>query len=239
MPRRLIAALVAVLLAAVAAILVISYVARADERAMSQMSPVGVLVVTDPVPQGTPAEALADYLAVTEVPAATVVPGGVASLGDLEGQITTTTLQPGEQLLATRFAPPEEVVETVGDVEVPEGFHQVTVQLEPRRVLGGHLAAGDTVGFFVSSREPSQTHLVLHKALVTRVEGGVVVVENEDGTEGTQGPSDSLLVTLAVTAPDAEVVVFAAEHETIWLSIEPENASEKGTRTVDREELFG
>jgi pilus assembly protein CpaB len=236
--RRLIAALVAVLLAAVAAVLVISYVANADERAMSQMSPVSVLVVTQPVPQGTPAEAIADSLAVEEVPAAVAVPGGVTSLADVAGQLTTTTLQPGEQLLAARFAPPEEVAETAGDVEIPAGFHQVTVQLEPRRVLGGHLAAGDTVGFFVSAREPGQTHLVLHKALVTRVEGGVVAVEKEDGTEGTQGPSDSVMVTLAVTAPDAEVVVYAAEHQTIWLSVEPEDASEDGTRIVDREEVL-
>ncbi|WP_324650152.1 Flp pilus assembly protein CpaB [Georgenia sp. H159] len=235
MSRRLIAGLVATLLAAVAAVLVIAYVARADQRAMAEMSPVSVLVVTQPVPEGTPAEALTDHLAVEEVPATAVVPGGVTSLEQVENQLTTTALQPGEQLLASRFAPPEEE-DADGEVAVPEGYHQVTVQLPVARVLGGHIAAGDTVGLFVSS--DGETHLRLHKVLVTRVQGGVAVVQNEDGSETTQAAADSLMVTVAVPTTDAEIVVNAAEFSGIWLSLEPKDAPEDGTRVVNREDLL-
>ncbi len=122
-------------------------------------------------------------------------------------------------------------------MEVPAGFHQLTLQLPATRVVGGHVAAGDTVGLFVSSE--GQTHLRLHKILVTRVEGGYTVVQNEDGSESTQPAADTLMVTVAVPTEHAELVVNAAEFHGIWLSLEPEDAPEDGTRVVGRQDLFG
>jgi pilus assembly protein CpaB len=53
--------------------------------------------------------------------------------------------------------------------------------------------------------------------------------EDEDGQAE---PEDNILVTLALEAPDAEELVFAMEFGTVWLSYEPEDASEDGTGTV-------
>ena len=44
------------------------------------------------------------------------------------------------------------------------------------------------------------------------------------------------MVTLAVTAADAEKVVYAAEHGTIWLSNEPTDAVATGTSSRHRKE---
>lgn len=204
---------------------------------MSEYSPTSVLVVTQPVAAGTPAEALADHVEVREVPGSTVIPGGVTSLADVQGQITAAELVPGEQLLTARFIAPEEV--ETSEFEIPEGFHQVTIQLSPHRVLGGHLTAGDTVGFFVSAPSEThpdgETHLVLHKVLVTRVTGAAV--EATDEQEGS-APAETLMVTLAVAAPDAEKVVFAAEYHPIYLSLEPTDAPEDATAVVNRENVF-
>src|SRR5690625_3234608 len=181
MSRRLIAAAAAVLLAGLAGVLVLTYVSGADARAMEGMAPTTVYTVTEPVPEGTAAEALAEYVAREDLPANAVVPGGVSDLDALTGQVTNAALVPGEQLLAARFSPPEEDEHSW---EIPEGYHQVSVQLPANRVIGGHLQAGDTVGLFVS--DDGETHLRLHKVLVVRVQGGAVPVQAEEGEESVQ-----------------------------------------------------
>lgn len=236
MSRRLVAAIAAVILAAVAALLVISYVTSADERAMDGMTPETVLVVTEPVPEGTPAQDLGDFVDTDEVPASAVIPDSVASLDDVSGQVTTTALYPGEQLVAERFARPEDL-EDPDVVDAPEGYHQITVQLPTTRVIGGHLTAGDTVGFFVSAGE-TETQLTLQKVLVTRVQGGASVVEDEEGTESTEPAGESLMVTLAVEATDAKLVANAAEFHGIWLSLEPEDGPEDDSGSVSVEDVL-
>jgi len=47
-----------------------------------------------------------------------------------------------------------------------------------------------------------------------------------------QAPADQLLVTLAVTAPEAEQLVFASEFGLIWLTSENASASPNGTRIL-------
>ncbi|MCH8566097.1 Flp pilus assembly protein CpaB [Nesterenkonia sp. LB17] len=237
MSRRLIAALAAVVLAALAAVLVISYVNQADDRAMADMSPETVMVVTEAVPEGTPVEEMGEFVGTDEVPSAAVVPAGIGSLEEVAGQVTIAPLYPGEQLVAERFASPEDL-EGAGEVEIPQGFHEITVQLPTTRVVGGHLNPGDTVGFFVSLTEPQETQLTLQKVLVTRVQGGVTETVEEDGTETTTPAADTLMVTLAVEATDAKIVAHAAEFHGIWLSLEPEDGPEDDTDPVEVQDML-
>lgn len=250
MNRRLIAALVAVLLAGLGAVLLVNYVGAADQRAVAELEPSVVLVATADIPAGTPAESLTEMTAPRPVPGAAVAPGALTSLTDLTGQLTTGDIVAGEQLLAHRFAAPEDVVISDDeDVVVPQGFHEITIQLEPRRVIGGHLAAGETVGIFESFEieGAQQTKLVLNKVLVTRVQGGIVEVTAPDDLTPVSDsdveadgdspaveslPAEQIMVTLAVNAPDAEKVVFGAEWGSIWLSREPTDAPTDGSRIV-------
>lgn len=75
------------------------------------------------------------------------------------------------------------------------------------------------------------THLTLHKVLVARVEGGYVAAQGDTEDEG-QGAQDSVDVTLALEAPEAEQLVYAMEFGSVWLSFEPETADEDGTGVV-------
>jgi pilus assembly protein CpaB len=240
--RRLVAAVVAVLLAGVGAVLVLGYVSDADQRAMAGMEPMTVLMVAEPIAQGTPVEQLAELVAAEELPTTAVAQGAVGSLDELSGQVVTVDLEPGEQLLASRFTDPE-LLAAATEVEVPAGMQEISVLLEPQRVLGGHLAAGDTVGVFVSVTEPSRTMLVQHKVLVTRVEGGITqapaaVEADPEAPVAAPVPEGSVMVTLAVVAPDAEEIVFGAEHGTVWLSLTGAEASEDGTRVVTKENVY-
>lgn len=222
--RRVIAAIAAILLAIVGAVLVSNYVRQADARAMAGLDATEVLVVSAAVPEGTPADALTEFVAVETLPAAAVAEGAIADLGEVAGQVTTTSLVPGEQILEARFADPADLAEPTR-IDPPTGFQEVTIQLEAQRVLGGTLKAGDLVGMIFSATLENQeegqsadvTSNVLDQVLVTRV-ALTEATTNEDGERAPQ----SLYVTFAVNTPQAETIVFGMEHASIWLTIQPE-----------------
>ena len=232
MRRRLLAALAALVLAALGAVVLLAYVRGADARALAGVQTVDVLVVDRPVPEGTPGEELAELVRTERLPARAAVPGAVTDLDELAGRVATVDLQPGEQLLATRFAAPEDL-SVPGTVAPPEGAAEVSLLLEPQRAVGGRLAAGDTVGVHLSL--DGQTDVVLSRVLVTQVQGAPVVETDTAAAEDSgapTAPSQSLLITLAVTAQEAEPIVFGMEHGTLWLSLEPEGADNSGTTVI-------
>ncbi|MGY1712395.1 Flp pilus assembly protein CpaB [Geodermatophilus sp. SYSU D00758] len=248
MRRRLLAAFAALLLAGGGAVVLLAYVRDADSRALAGVRTVEVLVVDQPVPAGTPAGELAALVRTEPLPAKAAVEGRVTDLADLEGQVAAVDLQPGEQLLSSRFSRPDDL-QVPGTVAAPEGTSEVSILLEPQRAVGGRLAAGDEIGVYVSmtlendaGKTVGVTHATLHGVLVTQVQGAPGPAA-EEGTEtassGGAAPTESLLVTVAVPARDAELVVFGMEHGTIWLSLEPEGADSSGTKVVTQGNVYG
>lgn len=255
--KRVLAAIAALVLGLVGVVLVIAYANRADERALAGMETVEVLVARETVPEGLTGADVADYVEAKKVPLAFVAEGALDDLRDVSDLVLTAELNPGEQLTNARFATPEET-RARGTFQLPEEakkLHQVTVPLSKPRALGGDIAPGDTVGVFMSfdvseadgyvlgsdgrvrRQETSDdasgacsmsiTHIGLHKVLVVRVDGGAVPSGDEE-----QKAENEVLVTLALEAPDAEQLVFALEFGEVWLSLEPEDASEDGTGPV-------
>src|SRR3954453_9662888 len=183
MRRRLLAASAALVLFVVGALVLVAYVRGADARALAGAQPVQVLVVDQLVPAGTPGDGLAEFVRSDTVPAKAAVAGRVTDLDELTGLVATTDLEPGEQLLAGRFERPDEL-QTPGTVEVPAGLQEVSILLEPQRAVGGRLAAGDTVGVYLSLADPKQTHAVLHRVLVTQVQGAPAAPAPAAGSDG-------------------------------------------------------
>lgn len=226
---RIAAAIVAALLATAGVVMVMMYVQGADERALADLQPTPVLVVTQEIPVGTAAE-IGTNVELQELPSRSVVEGALDKVNALDGRVANATLYPGEQVIPARFAAPE--VLTGDAVPIPPESVQVTVSLAPERVIGGKLRAGDTVGLVISSGEPipySQT--IMHGVLVARVQA-VTPPPQEEGRDAP--PSDSHFITFAVSAPDAERIVWAAEHTSIWLTLEREESDVSGTTIVTR-----
>ena len=242
MRRRLLAAVAALVLAVLGTAVLLAYVRGADSRALAGTRTVAVLVVDQPVAAGTRGEDLTALVRTEQLPARAVVPGRVTDLAALAGQVATVDLQPGEQLLASRFAAPE-TLQAPGTVAVPAGAQEVSVLLDPQRAVGGRLAAGDTVGVLLSL--DGATHAVLHRVLVTQVQGApaptgtAAAADPETASATGPAPSASLMVTLAVTAGQAETVVFGAEHGTLWLSLEPDGADLDGTGVITPDNVYG
>lgn len=236
MRRRLLAALAALVLAVVGGVVLVGYAKGADARAMAGMKTAAVYVVTAEIPKGTSADKLLSMVRLEAVPAKVAAPGHVTDLGSLKGKVATVDLQPGEQLLAARFSAPADM-QAPGTVAVPAGDEEISVLLEPQRVVGGRVTAGDRVGVFLSLKLPDgtgETHAVLHGVLVTQVQGGAQPSGNgkQGAVSGAGGSTGSLMVTLALTARQAEAVVFGQEHGTLWLSLEPKGANTGGTGVI-------
>lgn len=100
-------------------------------------------------------------------------------------------------------------------------------------------------------RGTSTTHLTLHKVLVTAVQLSRSDLERTATAPGdpvgsptvadptaSEAPGDRVLVTLAVTAPQAEQFAFAAEFGRIWLTAEGPAASEDGTRILTYDGVY-
>jgi pilus assembly protein CpaB len=242
MKRRIIAVVAALLLSCVGAVGLYSYVQAADQRAMAGQKTAKVLVVTKAIPTGTPSEQLTGSVTIKLLPSTAIAPDAVGSLSQVGGLIATTDLQPGEQVLSTRFVDPATLT-NAQFTPVPKGLQEISLQLDAQRALGGNLVPGDTVGVVltISAKDQThQTHLTEHNVLVSRVQGGLapVMPTGQDAEKPAPLPTESVMVTLAVNAQQAEKIIFAAEAGKVWLSHEPTNATRTGTSVLTEGSLF-
>jgi pilus assembly protein CpaB len=234
MQRRIIAAVAAVLLAGIGAVLLYSYVNTAEARAMAKMDTTTVLVVSRAVPAGTPGSDLAPYVELKQLPRIAVVDGALTDTTSVQDLVTTSELQIGEQVLASRFAKPDTT--TTGEVEVPSDLSQVTVQLGPTRVVGTNIAPGDKVGLFISVEvnQVSLTKLAYRDVLVTQVQGA----PSAEGDGGQEAPSSDVLVTLAVAPKDVGQVVWGAEFGHLYLALEPKDGDHDTRNLIKVKSIF-
>lgn len=264
--RRARGAIAAVLLAAVGASGLVAFVKGAEDRALAGERLVDVLVVKERIEAGTSVDEMKGDVRIEQVPAKTRAEGALTDLADVPGQVASVDLFPGEQVTGQRMITSAEFGRTGGQIDAPDNLLEVTVSLAPERAVGGVIRPGSTVGVVASfeafdssaptdvdgvivpqgGKTPNSTHLILHKVLVTNVQSAGVFQgpgglggedEAEDGAPA-QGPTENLLVTLALDAGAVERVVFAAEHGTIWLAYEPETASSEGTRVQTRGSIY-
>lgn len=212
MNKRVVAAVVAVLLAVVGVAMLLNYASDADQRAFEGTKRQAVLQVKEAIPANTPAEDLGPFVAKTEMPAIAVAKGAVSDLGDLAGLENTVDLEPGEQLILARFAKPG-ASKSTSKSEVPEGMQEVTVALDASQTVASRIQSGDRVGILATApRDKADKNtvagFVLDQVLVTHVDKAAAASEQQGG----------ILITFALTSEDVKRVVYAAEHLKIWLT---------------------
>lgn len=257
MTRRLIAIMGALILAGAGTAALVWYVQTAEERAMAGTEVVPVVVAAEPIASGTEASQLDGLVETREVPRNARTSGAIEELEEVDPDaVVDVDLEPGEQLLATRFVAQEELQAQEG-YELPEGLQAVTVEVDPERGVGGEVRPGDLAGVIVSftdadlddpdaeEEEPAEeddgdagpsSGFALHGVEVLNVQGEATppddTVEGDTGQSRPSQPPSSLLVTLAVDAPQAEQLVFAREFGTIWLTGQDEDTSDEGRGVV-------
>ncbi|MDQ4501877.1 RcpC/CpaB family pilus assembly protein [Sinomonas sp. ASV322] len=249
----------ALIVAIIGTVLLLTYVSGADRRALANVDTVDVYVVQKEIPAGTPASSLSDYATKKPLPKSAVPENPVTDLASIQGKVASIALKPGEELLASRFTETA-ALQTPGRVAVPAGMQEVTIKLPMERVVGGNIAAGDTVGIVVSLPKeeplPAQTQMTFNKVLVTAVQmsNGAVVQSsssvqtttttpgqgalNANGASSNAPATGDYLVTLARPASDIERIVFAMQNGQVYLTKEPASATDGTSAPVDRAKVL-
>ena len=210
-----------------------------------------MLVVEKQIPKGSNLDQVRASVRLASLPAASVPNGALKSLDGMDGSVTAADLVPGEPLLGVRLVDPTSLA-APGSVPVPTGMQEISVQLEAQRVVGGRIAAGDTVGVVAlfadgagaETAGAESAQQIFHKVLVTSVQrpSAQASVSTGDAAAAeqanTQLPTGQLLVTFARTDTDAAKLAFAAEFGKLWLTKEPASATESAPATIRKMELF-
>ncbi len=90
---------------------------------------------------------------------------------------------------------------------------------------------------------PETTHVLMHKVLVTEIQVEEVPVQPDPenprlANAPRLAPTGNLLLTLALTTPEAERLIFAIEYGSLYMAQEPEDAPEEGTNIQTRETVY-
>jgi pilus assembly protein CpaB len=250
MQSRVLAILIAVVLALVATAAMVVYVRSADRRAINGQQPVRVLVAGKAIPKGTTgAEALNNegMIETKEIPLAYAVRGRVLSEEQLRNRYAADNIAPGEQLLLERWVGAEDL----GGrdlLTIPKGHKAVSVGVDLVRQVAGFVTPGDRVSVAVTmpvgDEGGDKTRNVLADARVLAV-GATALTRAAQGNGGrvNQGKGSQSLtaVTLAVKNEEVTKVMFAAEEGSIYLALLPSDAPEPTGpgAAADENDIFG
>ena len=227
----------AIVLGLVVALGVFTYTSGAQDRALADQQTVEIVVSTSEILPGTTLSEAFDSgaLETSRVPRANAPTGFLPPDGDPDS-IAQFAIPPGQLVLAAAFGAQSPVTETIA---LEDGQVALTVELgDPQRV-GTFIRPGSVIAIFNTSEEldgARQTRLLLSGVKVLAV-GAATVDQSEDAQEeGAQ----TALVTIAVTAQQAERVVHAAQTGSIYLALQGSDAQTPALTTsgVDDSTLY-
>jgi pilus assembly protein CpaB len=234
MQSRVLAILIAVVLALVATAAMVVYVNSADRRAISGQEPVNVLVAKDTIKAGTSGEDAqnAGLIIQLQVPRKNVVAGALRFPTQLEQRYAAVDIVKGEQLLQGRWVGAEDVAGR-RLLQIPENAQALSLGLDLTKQVAGFVTPGDKVGLVFSYKEKEssesvdKTHFLLQNIQVLAV-GATALPNGSSQSSGRvnqgRGSQNLTAVTLAVPKEHVERVVFAAENGSIYLTLLPPNA---------------
>lgn len=251
MNRRIVAIIVAVLLAVVGTTAVLIYVNKADARAVEGKEPIPVLVAEESIPAGTTAEDAKSLLRAENMPAESVPSDVLGSIDtDLEKLVTSAPLAPG-QLLTRSMLVERSVQESMA---LPKGKLAVTIPIEAGSQGDEQLTSGLQVAVFNtftvgdgsgSGHTPSGVKLEFKKEnnhatrlLLPKVEVIDVVAEKPRDEETSANGFGKYLVTVAVTQEEAEKLIHALNTGTVSLAQVNDDSKVKPGGGVDNRNLF-
>jgi pilus assembly protein CpaB len=232
MQSRVLAILIAVVLALVATAALVVYVNGADRRAIADQDPVEVLVASGTIKAGTSGEDAETGKLIDKktLPRSSTVRGAFRSVSQLEGKFAVVDIVAGEQLLPTRWVGANEV-EGRGLLPIPDDHQALSIGLDMTRQVAGFVTPGDNVGMVLTlptGNGTNTTKFLLQNVRVLAVGATALTTRTAQGGGGrvNQGKGSQSLtaITLAIKKRYVENVVHAVEDGQIYLTLMPRNA---------------
>jgi pilus assembly protein CpaB len=218
---------VAVVLATVATLALVSYVHGVEARATSGPGTASVFVAKAQIPAGTSAEAAIEHAAIARanVPRSLVATDAITALDEITGRVAAVTIQQGEAILASRFVTAGSAASS--GLDIPAGHQAMSVEVNTPPGGGGFVAPGSHVSVLAhltiaqgSSAGP-RVQFILQNIQVLGV-GQRTLSTSQPATPNSQQvatSTDRTLLTLAVTPSDAEKLAFALFEGDIYFTL--------------------
>jgi pilus assembly protein CpaB len=224
MQSRVLAILVAVVLALVATAALVVYVNGADRRAISGQTPRMVWVAATPIPAGTSGLTAINTKKIKQVavPSKNIVPGAVLSETQIQNRYAAVDLEAGEQLLQKRWVGAEDVA---GGRLLPieSGYQALSIGLDAVRQVAGFVTPGDRVSLVLTIKrgDRDKSQFMLQDIQVLAVGSTALANAAAQGGGGrvNQGKGQVAAVTLSIPQDRVERVVYAAEHGSIYMTL--------------------
>jgi pilus assembly protein CpaB len=245
MQSRVLAILIAVVLALVATAALVVYVNGADRRAIADQEPVVVLVADTAIKAGTSGEdaQTLKQVVLRQIPRQNVVDGAFHTWSQLEGRSAAVDIAKGEQLLPTRWVGANEI-EGRGLLPIREGYQALSIGLDVTSQVAGFVTPGDKVGILntvPTGDGKTKTKFLLQNVQVLAV--GTTALSNRTAQGNgrvNQGKSGQSLtaITLAVEGKHVEEVAHAAVAGDLYLTLMPRNAKPAPSQGVTDDNVF-
>lgn len=246
MNRRIVAIIVAVLLAVLGTTAVLLYVSNADARALEGQQPRTVLVAAKPVPAGTSARDLKEYVVAEQIPATSAPASALERIEESQHDlVTSTTLAQGQLITKRLLVEPS----TKDAIVLPEGKLAVSIPVLGGEQAGSSLKPGFKVAVFntftVAPGKPKYTpsgeQLTFGedknqgtRLLLPKVEV-ISVIADKKKKDSALG---KFLVTVAVSQTQAEKLIHALNTGTVSIAQVNDDSKVAPSIGIDTFHLF-
>lgn len=225
MTRRVFAIAIAIVLATFGTVGGVALVLTAEARAENRISnPITVAVAAVDIPVGTTGAQIRGgaMVRMVKMPQDSVPADVVTALGpELDTLVITSNIAKGQLLLEAQFGSRAAVT---SGLALPPGKMAVTVQTGVPEQVAGYVQAGSQVAIFVTyvvvETNGEQPGIERTRVLLPSVEVLAVGSRGQSRTgTAVEGGSGSLLLTVAVTQEEAERLIEALSHGTLYLGL--------------------
>jgi pilus assembly protein CpaB len=235
MQSRVLAVLIAVVLALVATAALVVYVNGADRRAISGQEPRMVWVAAQLIKAGTSGQTARNTGQIKQIPVPNknVVAGAVLSMPQIENRYAAVDIVAGEQLLLKRWVGAEDVAGR-RLLQIEPGHQALAIEMDMVRQVAGFVTPGDKVSLVLSMKRPApggdleRSQFLLQNVQVLAV--GATALANSaaqgGGSRVNQGRGEVAAVTLSIPDERVEQVVYAAENGSIYMTLLPPDAKD-------------
>ena len=199
---------------------------KGDKTAGAAQS--SVLYAAKDIPSGiTGAQAVEAGYVKTRSVAASARPGGaITDQSELAGMKAVANVPAGTLLTENQFAAPQT---TLGAVKIPDGKMALAVSLGPAPGVAGFAAAGDRIDIFGVLKEgpgsPSAKLIMQNTEVLSVNPSGATAVAAAAAAASAAAPT----FLLAVTAQEAERLVFYTSFNALYFSLVSKDAPTVGS----------
>ncbi len=193
-------------------------------------------------------------LSIKEIPVEYIQPGAVSSLDEAIGQIASSPIAAGEQILKTKLLPPGKIGKSLSEI-TPTGKRAVSIPVDNMSSIANLIRPGDHVDVLALITMPETTAQPNTKSSTTRLislfqnveilaVGGEFVSYAEYGQAAKKEQAKAAsagggTVTLALDPQEAVLLSFVQEHGKIKLDLRSsEDTKKEIVKPADWDTLF-